>query len=346
MRKSVLTNLLLFTKHLSISLKSGMTLAESLEMIEDQAKGPMKKIVKNILTDIETGNNFNQSLAKYPKVFSPVFVSMVKIGEVSGTLEKSLNQLSDEIRKSYEMKKKVKGAMMYPMIVLIAVLGLGFSIAIFVLPKIIPLFSIIKSELPITTKALIFIANAFETNGLMISVVTFTLVAGLIILTKQNFVKPFTHRLLVVIPGLKNIVKNVNMVRFSMTFGTLLSRGVTVDESLNITADSIDNRIYKSGVRSLIPEIQKGNSISDALEPHKKIFPKMVIKMIGVGERTGNLETIIEYLGDFYQREVDSTLKNLSTILEPVLLIMIGLVVGGVAMSILSPIYEITGNLN
>lgn len=337
--------ILFFTKHLSITIKSGLTLFEGIDMLYDQATGKMQKILEGIRKQLQAGMPFYEILQEYPKYFSQLYINLVRIGEVSGTLEENLSRLVEELKKSYELRQKIKSAMMYPILIFIAVVGLAFSVSIFVLPKIVPLFKTLNVELPITTRGLIYIAELFSSHGVLVTALTAGFIFFVTWLVRRDFMKPILHALFLKIPVLKKIVVHVNLERFTRTLGTLLASNITIDKGLQITAAATENRVYKKAILSLIPNIEKGNSLADALELYPKLFPKMTSRMIGMGEQTGNLDSTLSYLSDFYEGEIDSTVKNLATIIEPVMLIFIGVVVGVVAISILGPIYKITGNL-
>ncbi len=339
------TDILLFTKHLSIALKTGLTIVDALDMLHDQAAGKMKKIIGEIKSTVCSGNPFHAALADQQKYFSPLYVSMVKTGELAGTLEGNLSHLADNLWKNHELKQKVKSAMMYPGLVFIAIVGLGFSISLFVLPKIIPLFKTLDVKLPITTRGLLFIANLFAAHGISISIGFIIFVIFLGWLLRQNFVKPITHRMILILPIVSTIVKNVNIARFTSTMSTLLASGITVDTGLQIIVESTQNRSYQKALKSLIAEVQKGKRMASVLMLYPHLFPLLTTRMIAMGEQTGSLEKTLKYLSEFYEEEVDSTMKNLGNILEPVLLMFIGVIVGTVAISILGPIYQITGNL-
>ncbi|MDP4008577.1 MAG: type II secretion system F family protein [Candidatus Peregrinibacteria bacterium] len=340
------TAILLFTKHLAITIKSGLTLVEGLEILLDQSKGKMESVLIGVLETVRSGKSFSEALCAYTKYFSPIYINMVRTGELSGTLEDNLARLVIDLNKAQILRRKIKSAMIYPMFVFVAVFGLGMSVALFVLPKILPLFRTLDVELPITTRGLIWVAEVFENHGFSLLVGTVLGVTLLLWLLRRDFVKPFTHRLILKIPVVKTIVRNINLERFTRTFGTLLESGLPLDQSLQITADAMENRAYHSVVLSFLPEVKSGNSLLMAVSKHPKLFPMITSRMIGVGEKTGNLDNTLKYLAGFYEDEVDETTKNLSTVLEPVLLIVIGIIVGTVAISILGPIYQITGNLS
>jgi type II secretory pathway component PulF len=321
------TDILLFTKHLGITIKSGLTVIEGLEILGEQSKGKMAKVLKSLIKTVRSGGTLEMGLKQFPQYFSAIFTNMVKTGEASGTLEGSLKVLSEHLNKSSKLKKKIKSAMIYPIMVFVAVFGLGMSVAIFVLPKILPLFKSLDVELPATTRGLIFIAEIFEKYGLyiVIGIIGFTI--AFFWLIRRDSIKPFTHRLILKIPVLKNIIEDINLERFTRTFGTLLDRA------------------YKKAIKSLIPDIESGTNLSNAIGKHPDLFPMITYRMIGVGESTGNLDNTLKYLAEYYEESVDEATKNLATIIEPVMLIVIGIIVGTVAIAILGPIYQITGSL-
>lgn len=338
-------DVLFFTKHLQIMLKNGLTLSEGVEILQDEAKGPIKNILKKIYQTIISGEKLSTTLAKYPKVFSPVYINMIKIGETAGSLEDSLSYLAVELEKSQQIRRNVKSAMMYPILVFVAVFCLGMSVAIFVLPKILPLFQSLEMELPLSTRILIFIAEIFEKNGWEILIGSIVGIVFLSWLLKRNFMRPLTHFVFLKIPVVKDLVRQKNLESFTRTGSTLLKNGIIMDEALRIIYESTQNRLYKRAVRNFVGEIQAGNTLAAAMQEYPKLFPPIMRKMILVGERTGALEKNMEYLSDFYRENFDNAVKNLSNVLEPVLLIFIGIIVGAVAISILGPIYEITGSL-
>lgn len=338
-------DILMFTKHLAITIKSGLTLIDGLEILQGQAKGKMKKVINEILEQTRAGESFESSLKKYPKYFPSTYTNMVRSGEASGTLEEKLKKLAVQLAKNHALKKKIKSAMIYPMFVFFAVFGLGMSVAIFVLPKILPLFKTLDVELPATTRGLIWVAEIFQAHGVSLIIGGIAGVMFLFWFLKRAFIKPLTHRIYLKIPVIGQILMNINLEKFTSTFGTLLESGLTVDDSLRITSDALDNRVYKKAVDTIIPDIMAGNSLVMAISKFPTLFPPITAKMIGVGEKTGNLDTTLQYLSGFYEEAVDEATKNLSTIIEPIMLITIGIIVGTVAIAILGPIYQITGNL-
>jgi len=335
----------LLAKHLAVMQKSGLTITESLEIIEDSATGRMKKVIRKVLASVKSGNTLSESMARYPKVFSGIFVSSVYAGETSGTLDQNLENLAEQLGKEKELISKVKGAMLYPIVVLVAAFILGLAMSFLVLPKIIPLFEGLKTELPVTTQLLIKFSHFIGDYGteLFFSIIAFAIF--FIWLVKQKFVRPVTHWILLHVPIVKSISRNSNLARFSRTLGMLLKSGLSIDEALEVTEKSLENYYYQKSLFKIRNRISRGSTLAENLQAYHKLFPKMTIKMILVGEQSGKLEDTLLYLANFYEVEVDNSTKSLSTAIEPILLILIGLVVGFLALSIITPIYNITGNI-
>lgn len=338
---------LLFTKHLAVMIKSGITISESIETLASQTKSnTFKNILNSMLADIENGQSFANALNKHKKIFDEFYISLVKVGEDSGTLEENLEFLAKQLSKDYALRKKVQGAMIYPMIILAATFIMTLFISIFIMPKLVDLFNSFNTELPITTKILLFFANLVKNYGLIITIGIFGCVMGFLFLLKIPVIKYRWHCVLLKMPVFGDLIAYGQISRFARNLGTLLKSGVPVLTSLETTANTLSNLRFKNDLKRVTEDITRGKSIADSLNRKSfSEFPPLVMKMIGVGEKTGKLDETLLYLGDFYDEEIDDISKNLTTILEPILLIGIGLVVGFVALAIIGPIYQLTGNL-
>ena len=335
----------LFAKHVSVMLKSGLTIVEALSIAEDSAQGKFKKILKGVLKSVESGQSLSDSFARDPKVFTGIFISTTQAGEASGTLEGNMEHLAEQLEKEKELVEKIKGAMLYPLVVLVAAFFLGIAMTFLVLPKITPLFEGLGVKLPFTTRALIWFSHFVEQNGtiLFISIVFF--VIFITWLLKQKFIQPLTHWILLKTPIIKKITKNANLARFCRTLGTLLRSGLNIDEALEITEKTLGNYHFRKALAKINQSIGKGTQLSDNLKLFEKLFPKMVNRMVKVGEESGRLEEVLLYMAEFYELEVDTATKKLATAIEPILLLFIGFIVGFLALSIITPIYNITGNI-
>lgn len=339
----------LFVKHLGTMLKSGISLNEGLEVISEQTTSQkFKKIVYQILDKVKAGQSLGMALSRFPKVFDPLFFNIVKVGEESGTLEGNLEYLGNELEERLELRRKVKAAAFYPAIILIATFGLGLVLAYFVLPKITRLFSTLSFELPLTTRILLSAADAIENHGVWILIGIAAVIVGFKVLISQPLVKPFWHWLVIQSPVVGGIIVNYNLVMMNRTLSILLKSGLTIDYAISITSETTTNLVYQKKLKEALPQIEKGKRLSDILSKVKQskrrpLFSLLVIKMISVGEKTGRLDESFSYLAEYFGKEVDNSTKNLTTILEPILLLFVGLMVGFIAISVISPIYQVTG---
>jgi len=344
--KSLIVDKMLLAKHLSVMLKAGLSLSDALSGAMEQISSKKMKIILNrILEQINNGQTLASGLSLYPKVFSGIFIGMVRVGESSGTLERNLNYISSELSKDYELRRKVKAAMIYPIIILSGTVILGTGLTIFILPKLVDMFNSFRLELPATTKIFLGFATFLVSYGIYALIALIGLLFLLRFLIKSSKTRPFFHKLYLKIPIFKSLIKNINLTRSCRALSILLKSGVTINESLEITAIVVENVKYREALNNAVLIIKKGRPLSEALN-ESLYFPGMVKKMVSVGEKTGKLEESLAYLADFYEEEVNSTTKNLSTLIEPILLVVIGVILGLLAVAIISPIYQFTGSLS
>jgi type II secretory pathway component PulF len=334
-----------FARNLAIMLRAGISIGEALEIIFDSITGKFKKVVYGVWQSVEAGQSLSNSLASYPKIFSGLFKSAVYIGEESGTLSENLNNVANQLDKDKEMRAKVSGAILYPAVVLVAAIILGLVVAFVVLPKIVPLFEGLKIKLPLSTRVLIWLSNVVQAHGILIIVSLLVAVTALIWASRQKFSRPLTHWLLLNFPLIKRISINFNLSRFCRTLGMLLQSGLSIDEAIKVTGESLGNYYYHRSLFGVYEGIGKGSTLAENLAIYKKLYPVMLIRMVMVGEKSGKLEESLFYLADYYEREVDNDTKSLATSIEPILLIFIGLVVGFLAISIITPIYSVTSGI-
>ena len=326
---------LFFTKHLATMIKAGVPIEEALETLSEQGKN---KIIKETLAmvskQVQNGKSLHESLKKTGE-FSELYLNLISVGEESGTLEESLEFLAKQLAKDYSLRQKVTAALMYPSLVLSATIIMGGFIALYVLPKLVDFFEAFDFPLPLSTRILLFIANAAKNFGVLIAITIVLSFLGLYSLVQ-----------IIQLPIIGNLFWYNQLARFSRNFGVLLKAGIPITRSLEITANTLTNAKFASDTKKIAELLNKGKNIHDILDNQKFTeFPSLVTKMVEVGEKTGKLEDTLIYLADFYEEEIDNISKNLSTVLEPILLLTIGLVVGFVAMAIISPIYELTGNI-
>lgn len=337
---------ILFTKHLSVMIKSGISITETLDILKNQTKsGYFKKVLSEVLSDIENGRSLYEALSKHAQIFDSLYLNMVRVGEESGTLEAALIDMSSHLGKQHELRQKVQAAMLYPIIVLIGTVVLGGGISIFILPQLTNFFKGLNVELPLQTKILLAVVNFIMSYGIVVfPVLIITLTLIFFILRLKPIISHW-HGFLLHIPIFGSFSRNASLAYFCHNLGVMLKNGIPITEAIVISADSLGNYAYRESLREMEKEVIKGKSLSSSLEKHQNLYPQMLVKMIEVGETSGNLEENLLYLGDFFEKETDNMSKNLPTILEPVLLIIIAFFVGFVALSIISPIYELTGSI-
>jgi type IV pilus assembly protein PilC len=337
----------LFARHLALMIRAGLPLRESVATIQEQSKNKkFKKVLDDVIKSIDNGQTLANSLARHPKIFDSFYINTIRVGEESGTLEENLGNLALQLEKSYEMKRKVQAAMVYPSFILIAIIVLSAGLTFFVLPQIIPIFKTFDIQLPLATRVLIRFTEIVQNYGLFILIGIITSIVILLLISRIRPVKFLIHKIILKLPIIGSIVRNVNLSHFTRTLGILLKSGLPVVSALNITQATLGNLIYQKELKETAEQVRKGKPISDYLKRREVLFPSMVSRMIGVGEKTGSLEETLTYLGNFYEIEVDRSIKSLSTILEPILLLIMGAGVGFIALAIISPIYEITRGLH
>lgn len=339
-------DLALSIRHFAVMLESGLALEDTLEVLSKQSPDPkLQEAYGAILADVRTGKTTSSAMRKFPKIFSEVIVSIIEVGEQGGTLEKNLNFLSIFLKKNYELLRKVKGAMFYPLIIFALTFAEMLGVIFFILPKMEGLFAAFDDP-PAMTVFVLGISKFLRANIFIIIPIVIVVIVAL---TKFFQTKKGQHLkdvMLIKTPIIKDLtIKNI-LATFSRTLGILLESGIPLADALTITASTIGNDTYESIFFYVQQEVQKGQNIASVLEKYPKYFPPLYIKMIQVGESTATLEDNLLYLYDFYAEEVEEMSENMSTIIEPLLLIFIGLMVALLAISVVGPIYQLTGNIN
>ena len=337
---------MLFSRHLSVMLKAGLSLSEALGVLAKQTANPkFKKIIGKVERDIKEGKSFSQSLHKYPRIFNDLYVNMIKVGEEGGTLSQTLNLLAQQMKKDHELISRVKGAMIYPAVIVLTMIGIGILMMILVVPKLTSTFEEMDISLPITTQIVIGFSDFLKNYWyiFIISVIAFIILGFLLL--KYKSIKKMLQSVYLILPIFGPLVKKVNSARFARTTSSLIESGVGIVKTLKISAETLGNIHFKESLIESSKEVQKGKELSESLKKYQNIFNPMIVQMIKVGEETGATSDILKHLAEFYEEEVDNTTKNLSSIIEPVLMIFIGAAVGFFAISMLQPMYSMMGGL-
>jgi len=342
-KKISLSQKIFFVQQLGVMLKAGISLSIALKTLAQQTTS---KSFKTILTDlqqeVEKGNLLSKGMERYPKVFGELFINMIKAGEVSGKLEDILRQLFVQLKKDHEIIAKVKGAMIYPAIVIVMMIAIAILVLIYVIPTMSGVFTEMNIKLPLATRILIYSSQFTLNYGIFILIgLTIAAVAvGRVISLPQG--KRKFHQLLLKTPILGRIIRKINLARFCRALSSLLKTDIPIVQSFEITAKILGNVKYKDALTEAKEKIKKGISIGESLRPHAKLFPPVVLQMIMVGEETGALDNILEESAIFYEEDVAQTMENLPSILEPVLMIILGIAVGGMAVAVIMPMYSLS----
>jgi type IV pilus assembly protein PilC len=332
-----------FARHLAIIIKAGLPLIDGLRIMQRQATSrSMKRILDDLIASVNSGQSLGRGLERYRYLFDDFFINIISVGEVSGTLGANLLYLSDELKKGKVLRSRVRSAMIYPIILFIATVAISIFLTFFIFPKIITAFSQLNVKLPGTTKALIALLAFFEAYGVYLGIGFVVFVIAMKLLMKIDAVKLAWGWVVLYIPVFSKMVMNVSVANSSRILAILLRSGVKIVEAATIVAQTFSNLVYRRAWLAAAEELRKGESLAEFLGTHKKIFPPIFSAMVEVGETTGNLEENLAYLSEYYTDEVDNSLKDMTSLMEPILILIMGLIVGFVALSIITPIYSIS----
>jgi type IV pilus assembly protein PilC len=337
---------ILFAKRLSMLVRSGVPILSALTMLAKHAKSrSVIKIMTQVVKDVENGQFLSTALRPFKKIFGTFAINIIEVGEVSGNLSENLNYLAEELSKKQALRRKLVNAMVYPALIIAATIGIIILLTVFLFPKILPIFASFESELPLSTKVLIWFSSTMINYGLFIAAGAVLLVIGMAMLFKVRKVKKFFHQVLLKLPIIGSVYQGYYITNICRTFGLLLKSNVAIVKAAYITGQTCGNLVYEDMMVGMAEAITKGDKVSTYLGNFPKIFPPLLTQMIAVAESAGTLTDTLDYLAALYEKEVDDMTKNLSTALEPVLMIIMGGLVGFIAISIITPIYELTQHI-
>lgn len=338
--------LVMTTRNLSSMLKAGLPLSRALSVLERQSKNPrLQGIMKQLREGISKGDPFHMALKNFPETFSRLYVAMVRAGEESGNMVGALQTISLQLERSSNLKKKIKGAMIYPIIVLSVMVLIGVLMMIYVVPTLTSTFESLGTELPAATRAIIAISNFFTNHGLLALGLFLGTIASIVGLSRTHIGQRILHYTYVRLPLIGNLVKQTNSAYTARTLSSLLSSGVDVIGAINITEDVLQNVHYKKVLKEAAEKVEKGSPLSESFIAHEELYPILVGEMILVGEETGQISQMLTEVANFYENEVEQRTKDLSTIIEPILMVTIGVGVGFFALAMIAPIYSISDSI-
>lgn len=331
------------TRNLAAMLDAGLTTSRALSVMERQTKNPrLKAVLASMIADVKRGGTFSGALGKFPNIFSSLMISMARAGEESGKLSESLRVVGMQMERASNLTKKIRGALIYPSIVLIAMVGIAILMLIYVVPTLASTFKELGTQLPPTTAAIIS-ASEFLTQNALLSLVGFgVIIFGFMFGLKSQPGQIASNWLFLKIPVISGLIQETNSARTARTLSSLLSAGVDMILSISITRDVLDNTFYKKVLAEAEVSVTKGGQLSVPFAKYPELFPPLVSEMIAVGEETGRLSDMLKETATFYEDSVERQTKDLSTIVEPFLMLIIGAGVGFFALSMIAPIYSLS----
>ncbi len=340
------TDLAVMSRQMATMVASGIPILEALEVLSEQNENPkLGSVLQEVAADVRGGRDLSQAVGKHPKVFNNIFVNMVNAGEASGQLDIVLSRLADYMEEAETLKGEVKSAMTYPVVSLGLVTMISIFLLVFIIPQFQEMFTSMRVELPKLTKMLLSLSQSLRSSLLywIGGIALFSLMMWAILQTEKG--KRTRDMLYLKMPIFGPLFVKVSISRFSRTFSTLISSGVPILGALEIVQQTTGNRLYSEAIAVASESVRGGDTLGEPMA-RTGMFPPMVTRMIGIGEKSGALEQLLEKIADFYDQQVRSTLKSLTSLIEPILITVIGVVVGGMVMAIFMPIFSLIGNLN
>jgi type IV pilus assembly protein PilC len=340
-------DIVIFTRQLATMIDAGLPLVQCLDILASQTENRnFGRILGSVKSHVESGATFSDALRRHPRVFDELYVNLIAAGEIGGILDTILHRLSTYIEKAVKLKRQVKGAMVYP----IAILCVAVVVVIVLLTKVIPIFENMFKEmkagsLPGPTKLVISMSNGFVDNWYWFIGIFIVLIIGFTTALRTDRGREIFDSFILKVPVIGNVLRKVVVARFTRTLGTLLSSGVPILDSLEICAKTAGNRVVEQGVMYARKKISEGKDLAGPLG-ETKVFPAMVVQMIGVGEQTGAMDAMLQKIADFYEDEVDVAVASLTSLMEPVMMVFLGGILGGLIIAMYLPIFELAGNID
>jgi len=334
-----------FTRQFAVMIEAGLPLVQCLDILAAQTTNKvLAKVIANVRDTVSSGSTLADALAKEKKVFDQLYVSMIEAGEVGGALDVILKRLADYREKADAIKRKIKGALTYPAIMLVMLVLISFIMLTFIIPIFAGMFEGLGAELPKPTQIVINLSNWLKGNLHLIIGGAILIVIIYKLMRKNSKTRYYIDYLFLKLPLFGMLIRKTAVARFSRTLGTLIQSGVNIIDALQVTAKTAGNDVIAKAIKNAIIAISQGETIAKPLE-ESGVFPPMVVQMINVGEKTGNLDTMLAKIADFYEEEVDSAVETLTAMIEPLMTVVMGIVVGGLLVAMYLPMFDIIGKI-
>lgn len=338
-------DLIIFTRQMSSMISSGLTLLRALEILKEQIQNAaMTEVVNSIINDVSEGRTFSQAMEKHPKVFTPIYVSIIQAGESSGLLDKVLMRLADNLEKQAKLKSTIKGALMYPVIVILLMVVVMVVMLVFVIPQLTVLYSNLNIALPLPTQILLGLSKIFSIFWPVILVLVAIGYVGYRKWAKTTGGRLIIDNLILKLPIFGELIKKTILAEFARTFGLLVGTGTLVVEALNETANIAGNVHYKNAIIAVGNQVEKGVSVGTSMA-YSPLFPPLLVQLVKIGEQTGKMDENLQKASEYFEREVDQTVKTLTTAMEPFIMVVLGIGVAFLIISVITPIYSLISSI-
>lgn len=330
-----------FTRQLATMIAAGLPLTEALNIMQNQvSSGKLKSALSNALREVESGTPLSTAFSRYPDIFPNIYIALLRAGEASGSLDKIMTRLAEQMEQEREFRGKIRGALIYPAIVSIAMILIGLAMMILVIPKIAEVYATLGAELPLPTQILIVISGLIQQTVIFYPVLLILAILGFRKLQLSKSGSRMLSNISYQVPVFGPLNKMVTMAIMVRTFGALVGAGIPILEAIRITRDTVGNSVYGDGLEAAAVQVEKGSRLSGPLQANKA-FPPIVGQMVAIGEETGKLDEVLTKLATYFEQEADQRIKNLTTALEPIMIVVMGFAVAGLALAILLPMFNL-----
>ncbi len=334
-----------FTRQLATLVEAGLPIMRSLTILTEQVESPMLRLtIEEIMKDIESGSSLSDALARHPKIFDKLYVNMVRAGEIGGVLEAVLDKIAEFLERAQALKGKIRSAMMYPVVVIVVATTITLFILYKIIPKFVDIFNQLGAELPLPTQVLVNLSELLRTDWWLLIVVPVSIIIIYKQLNKYDVTRYYVDKIKLKLPVFGDLILKVSIARFAETLATLITSGVPILQSLDIVRETAGNEVVSRSLIKVHQSIKDGETIHEPMK-ESKVFPPIVYHMVAVGEETGAIDVMLQKVAEAFQREVDDTVNALTSIMEPLLIVFLGVLVGGIVIALYLPLFDLPNHI-